>query len=160
MGPSIKERYGLKIGMVQAIAHPIAQLIQQDLFHVYFRKNIDTKIRMAHRIWWCWQKKGSSGLRSWREAFSDIGLSRRQLGRGGIFVYTEEFPQHSFSIILLTFLNNRVGWGESYWKPLFYIYWKEIIFGLFWTKHSTMFDALKQTPGRRSLPTLPIPPCF
>ena len=30
------------------------------------------------------------------EAFSDIGLSRRQLGREGFIVYTEEFPQHSF----------------------------------------------------------------
>ena len=51
------------------------------------------------------------------EAFSDVNLSRRQLGREGIIVYTEEFPQHSFSIILLTFVNNWVGWGESYWNP-------------------------------------------
>ena len=47
-------------------------------------------------------------------AFSDVNLSRRQLGREGIIVYTEEFPQHSFSIILLTIINNRVGLGESY----------------------------------------------
>ena len=47
------------------------------------------------------------------EAFSDIGLSRRQLGREGIIVYTEEFPHHSFSFILPTIINNRVGWGES-----------------------------------------------
>ena len=32
------------------------------------------------------------------EAFSDIGLSRRQLGREGIIVYTEEFPQLLFQL--------------------------------------------------------------
>ena len=112
---------------------------------------------MTHRIWWCWQKERTQWTEILRVRLSrTLAFHGDSLAEKGSLFTLRNFLHILFSIILLTIMNNRVGWGESYWKPLFYIYWKEIIFGLFWT----MFGALKQTPGPLSLPTLQIPLFF
>ena len=113
--------------MVQAIAHQAHPIYYYPINSVrfislYFKKSRHKNMDGSQNLMMLAEGKDVVDWDPEGEAFSDIGLSRRQLGREGIIVYTEEFPHHSFPFILPTIINNQVGWGESCKKTLFYIY--------------------------------------